>query len=124
MAQPQRRPANDSMPPKLDDDIKRLNIMVPARMGAPRPQFSTAGRSAKLLGSRPQAGGNSPRSREKDQALIRVAEVSAQKRRKNLRGAPAQVEKGQVGNGFHEPSPKRERTRSTCIAVHGLPVPS
>ena len=30
MAQPQRRPADDSMPPKLDDDIKRLNIIVPA----------------------------------------------------------------------------------------------
>ena len=30
MAQPQRRPADDSMPPKLDDEIKRLNIIVPA----------------------------------------------------------------------------------------------
>jgi hypothetical protein len=30
MAQPQRLPADDSMPPKLDDDIKRLNIIVPA----------------------------------------------------------------------------------------------
>ena len=30
MAKPQRLPADDSMPPKLDDDIKRLNIIVPA----------------------------------------------------------------------------------------------
>ena len=30
MADPRDDPQDDSMPPKLDDDIKRLNIIVPA----------------------------------------------------------------------------------------------
>ena len=60
MAQPHRRPAGDSMPAKLDDNIKRLNIVAPAiwvkkiddwrRHQADLPNFSEALRRLVELG--------------------------------------------------------------------------